>query len=72
MKTVLLSMSFSVEVEVPNHVNEQELTHLWDVSNGGQIIFYETDTLSSAMFTSHKFELVDDMVVEVTHDKEED
>jgi hypothetical protein len=69
MKTVLLSMSFGVEVEVPNHIDENDLTYCWDVSNDGQIIFYESDTLASAMFKSHKFELVDDMVVDVLHDK---
>jgi len=67
MKTILLSMSFGVEVEVPNHINESDLTYRWDVSEDGQIIFYESDTLESAMFKSHKFELVDDMVVQVTH-----
>ena len=71
MKTILLSMSFGVEVEVPNHINESDLTYRWDVSEDGQIIFYESDTLESAMFKSHRFELVDDMVVEVTHNKEE-
>jgi hypothetical protein len=71
MKTVLLNMSFGVVVEVPDHINENALTYCWDVSDDGQIIFYENDTLESAMFKSHRFELVDDMVVEVTHNKEE-
>ena len=71
MKTVLLNMSFGVVVEVPDHINERDLTYRWDVSEDGQIIFYESDTLESAMFKSHRFELVDDMVVEVTHNKEE-
>jgi hypothetical protein len=70
MKTVLLSMCFGVEVEVPNHINEKELTYQWDFSEDGQIIFYESDTLESAMFKSHRFELVDEMVVEVTDSKE--
>ena len=71
MKTVLLNMSFGVVVEVPDHINERDLTYRWDVSEDGQIIFYESDTLESAMFKSHRFELVDDMVVEVTHNKED-
>ncbi len=71
MKTVLLNMSFGVVVEVPDHINENALTYCWDVSDDGQIIFYENDKLESAMFKSHRFELVDDMVVEVTHNKEE-
>ena len=70
MKTVLLNMSFGVVVEVPDHINERDLTYRWDVSEDGQIIFYESDTLESAMFKSHRFELVDDMVVDVTYPRE--
>ncbi len=69
MKTVLLSMSFGVEVEVPNHINENELTYRWDFTDDGRIVFYESDTLESEMFKAHKVELVDDMVVEVKEKK---
>ena len=61
MKTLTISMCMAVEVEVPDYVNEEVLVDKWDITSDGEVMFHNK-------FQSHKFELVEAMVVDVVED----
>ena len=61
-KTVILSMSMGVAVEVPNDFDEDTLLDDWDTTDDGQIVF------NKGKFKSFKNELVEGFVVDVEED----
>jgi len=61
-KTVILSMSMGVAVEVPNDFDEDTLLDDWDTTDDGQVIFH------GGRFKSYKNELIEGFVADVEED----
>lgn len=67
MKTVILNMELAVHVEVPEDVNEYELTNWWYFDNEDTVALSVDEF--APIHRSFSTELVSSMVVETYHEE---